>query len=257
MISIVVTTKNEGKSLPLLLNSLKDQCSGHEIVIVDSESEDDTSDIVQHYSEFLPIVFRRQRSSRGGGRNIGVKLSRGEYILFLDGDVTASPDLMASYEKSISGGADVIAGKTIPVGVERFRLERVKLFAGGFEITSPSANLCYRKDVFLKLGGFDETFVTAEDIDLNFRAVSSGYRADTCSNCIVNNSTRSGTGAFLKQAFWNGYGRYQLKRKHSSHWNLVTKGKPLHDSHSLVNFLRLGFGLLGYVYSILRRGKYP
>ncbi len=253
----MVTTRNEGKNLPLLLDSLKGQCSGHEIVIVDSESQDGTADIVQHYSQFLPIIFRRQRSSRGGGRNIGVGLSRGDYVLFLDGDVTASPDLMASYEKSISDGADVIAGKTIPVGVKRFQLERVKLFVGGFEITSPSANLCYRKEVFLKLGGFDESFVTAEDIDLNFRAVSNGFMAETCSNCIVNNSTRSETFEFLKQAFWNGYGRYQLKRKHSSHWNLVTKGKPLRDSHSFLNFLRLGFGALGYIYSMLHRGKYP
>ena len=100
MISIVVTTKNEGKNLPLLLDSLRDQCSGHEIVIVDSYSKDNTADVVQHYSEFLPIVFSRERSSRGGGRNLGVQLSRGDYVLFLDGDVTASPDLIESYERA-------------------------------------------------------------------------------------------------------------------------------------------------------------
>ena len=257
MISIVVTTRNEGKKLPLLLESLKNQCNGHEIVIVDSDSEDNTADVVQHYSGLLPIVFRRERSSRGGGRNIGVQLSGGDFVLFLDGDVTASPDLIESYKRSIAAGADVIAGNTIPTGIEKFRLERVKLFVKGFEITSPSANLCYRKDTFLKLGGFDESFVTAEDIDLNFRAVSQGYRAETCSYCTVRNSTRSGTGAFLKQAFWNGYGRYQLRRKHRNEWVLVTKGKPLREDHGLVNLLRLGFGSLGYAYAILRRGKYP
>ncbi len=150
MISIVVTTKNEGKNLPLLLDSLRDQCSGHEIVIVDSYSKDNTADVVQHYSEFLPIVLSRERSSRGGGRNIGVQLSRGDYVLFLDGDVTASSDLIESYERAAASGADVIAGNAIPTGVEKFRLERVKLFVNGFEITSPSANLCYRKGTFLK-----------------------------------------------------------------------------------------------------------
>jgi glycosyltransferase involved in cell wall biosynthesis len=257
LISIVVTTKNEGKNLPLLLDSLRGQCNGHEIVIVDSYSKDNTADVVQHYSEFLPIVFRRERSSRGGGRNLGVQLSRGDYVLFLDGDVTASSDLIESYQRATASGADVIAGNTIPTGVEKFRLERVKLFVNGFEITSPSANLCYKKDVFLKLGGFDESFVTAEDIDLNFRAVSHGYRAETCSSCTVHNSTRSGTGAFLKQAFWNGYGRYQLRRKHRTEWHLVTKGKPLRENHSMMNLLRLGFGSVGYAYAIIRRGKYP
>jgi glycosyltransferase involved in cell wall biosynthesis len=257
LISIVVTTKNEGKNLPLLLDSLMDQCSGHEIVIVDSYSKDNTADVIQHYSAVLPIAFRRERSSRGGGRNIGVQLARGDYVLFLDGDVVASSDLVESYERAITSGADVIAGNTIPAGVEKFRLERVKLFVKGFEITSPSANLCYRKGTFLKLGGFDESFVTAEDIDLNFRAVSQGYRAETCGNCTVHNSTRSGTGAFLKQAFWNGYGRYQLRRKHRTEWGLVTKGKPLRENHGVVNLLRLGLGSVGYVYAIIRRGKYP
>lgn len=257
MISIVVTTKNEGKHLPLLLDSLKEQCTGHEIVIVDSDSEDETADVVQHYSRFLPIVFRRERSSRGGGRNLGVHLSGGDYVLFLDGDVTASPDLIESYERSIAGGADVIAGNSVSTGVEKFRLERVKLFVKGFEITAPSANLCYRKTTFLELGGFDESFVTAEDIDLNFRAVSQGYRSETCNYCTVHNSTRSGTVAFLKQAFWNGYGRYQLRRKHRNDWGMVTRGKPLRENHGLANMLRLAFGLLGYIYSVFRSGKYP
>ena len=42
------------------------------------------------------------------------------------------------------------------MGNERFRtLNRVELIYDGYEVTAPSANVGYSKDLFVKLGGFD------------------------------------------------------------------------------------------------------
>lgn len=256
-ISVVITTRNEAKNLPVLLNSLVAQKMEFETIIVDSCSTDNTEDILNSYSEKLQIKFIRKKTSRGAGRNLGVSMSSGDYILFLDGDVYADQNLIRSYLEILAKRMDFVAGNTITAGVEEFKLNRVSLYAGGFEITAPSANLCYRKDVFEKLGGFDENFVTAEDIDLNFRAVIAGYKGSVCPRCIVYNRTRESLTGFLRQAFWNGYGRYQLRRKNARHWKMITKGKPLRENRGLYNIVRLGFGTLGYFYAILLRGRYP
>ena len=256
-ISVVITTKNEGKNLPRLLDSLAMQQGPFEIIIADSESTDNTAEIITEYSRKLPIRFISKRTSRGGGRNLGVAESSAPYVLFLDGDVEVEDGLLSGYRERLAEGADVVAGHSLPSGLEKFKLERVKLFVDGFEITAPSANLCYRVELFRKIGGFDETFVTAEDIDLNFRAVIAGARTIACEKCMVLNRTRSSTGAFLRQAFWNGYGRYQLRRKNRENWSRISKGKPLRGNIRLHNILRLSFGSLGYLYSILRRGRFP
>ena len=112
-------------------------------------------------------------------------------------------------------GYEMVIGKVLQVGNESFRtLNRVELIYNGYEVTAPSANLGYSKDLFVKLGGFDESFVTAEDIDLNIRCVKSGARIAVCDQCIVMNRTRDTLHGVIKQAFWNGYGRKQLAWKH-------------------------------------------
>ena len=256
-LSVVVTTKNEGKNLPDLFHSLLNQGDDFDLIVVDSESTDNTREVIMDFQGKLNLKFFSKRSSRGAGRNFGVQQSRSEYVLFLDGDVIAAPGLIGSYLSHIKDKPDFVAGNAIARGVERFKLSRVKLFVSGFEITMPSANLCYRRDVFLQLGGFDESFVTAEDIDLNFRAVVAGYRGHLCGECIVFNRTRQSLRSFLKQAFWNGYGRYQLRRKNADRWHLVTKGKPLKEDRSVMNILRLASGSLGYAYALLLRGRFP
>ncbi len=256
-LSVVITTRNEGKNLPELFKSLISQDGNFEVILVDSRSTDNTEEVVEAFRSELNLKFFSRPSSRGGGRNFGVQQSTASYVLFLDGDVVAAPGLLESYISHIKKGPDFIAGNTIAMGVDRFKLNRVKLFVSGFEITSPSANLCYRKDVFQKLGGFDETFVTAEDIDLNLRAVVSGYHGEVCEECKVFNRTRQTFMGFLKQAFWNGYGRYQLRKKNAANWHLVSKGKPLKENRNLVNLFRLATGSLGYVYAFLRRGRFP
>ncbi len=256
-LSVVITTRNEGRNLPELFKSLISQGEKFEVILVDSQSTDNTRDVVETFKRDLNLRFFSKLTSRGAGRNFGVQQSTSPYVLFLDGDVVASPGLIKSYLSRLKGEPDFIAGNAISIGVDRFKLNRVKLFVSGFEITSPSANLCYRKEVFQKLGGFDETFVTAEDIDLNFRAVVSGYHGEMCEECKVLNRTRQTFTGFMKQAFWNGYGRYQLRRKNAAKWYLVSKGRPLNENRNLVNLLRLATGSLGYVYAFLLRGRFP
>lgn len=250
-ISVVITVKNEGRHLKQLFESFLNQVGPFEIVLVDSGSTDNTQDIVESFREELDINHIVEKCSRGEGRNIGTANSRNSWVVFVDGDVTVAPAFLSSYRALFMDGYEVIAGKVVPVGVEKFKLGRVKLFIDAFEITHPSANLGYVKDKFNEIGGFDPSFVTAEDIDLNLRAVMAGARTTQCEDCIVYNRTRTDYGSFMRQAFWNGYGRRQLKRKNLRIWNRIEKGSRSGEAAFFPGTIRLAFGALGYLYAMI------
>ena len=252
-ISIVITVYNEKKNIRDLLHSLILQEQPVEIIIVDSMSTDKTPEIIKQYTDkYKFIKYYRKKSTRGEGRNYGVLLSKYNYIAFTDGDVVVHEYWIKNIRKLINK-YDLIAGETLNAGNKKYSAERLKLFYNGFEVTRPSANLCYSKELFNKIGGFDEKLVTAEDIDLNIRAINAGVKYICCNDCIVHNKTRDNLHDFLKQAYWNGYGRGQLKTKykdikfdHQNELKRVFRPKYI---------MRNGAGLIGYMAYKLRKNK--
>lgn len=251
-ISIVITVKNEAVNLQALFESLDGQQEPFEVVLVDSESTDNTVQVAASYQDRLNVRHIVKRSTRGQGRNIGVENSKYGNIVFIDGDVTVNSEFLEEYRKKFEGRYNLIAGEVVPEGVEKFKLDRVKLNYRGFEITRPSANLGYSKELFQSLNGFDPEFVTAEDIDLNLRAVKSGANFTFCEKCIVYNRTRKNYRQFSRQAFWNGYGRRQLRKKNHGIWDTIEKEEKVSPGSLLPNIVRLGFGALGYLYALLK-----
>ncbi len=249
-ISIVVTTHNEGHNIRDLLASLVIQEQPVEIIVVDSESSDSTPRILKEYSKkYNYIKYINKKCTRGEGRNTGVENSKYDYIAFIDGDSIASD----SWVKNIKNNEnyDIIAGKIVDVGNKKYGTERMKLFYRDFDVTSPSSNLIYSRKLFLALGGFDVNFITAEDIDLNIRAMDKNPKFIYCEDCIVYNKTRNNMASFIGQSFWNGYGRKQLKNKHG-------KIRQIHRNQFKLMlkfryFIRNFFGSLGYIFCSLRR----
>ena len=246
-ISVVVTVRNEERNLPPLLDSLVIQEPPLEVVIVDAASEDRTRDIARSYGERFPFVHLHSRGgTRGAGRNYGVSKSEGAHVAFTDGDCIASPFWLRNLRAGVAN-VEVVAGKTVQIGYRPFEdLERVELFHHGYDITHPSCNLAYARERFLALGGFDEWFVTAEDIDLNLRAVDAGAAIGYREDAIVYHRTRGSWFEFTKQAFWNGAGRKQLTLKHGRLWSSYRPRELFRRQATPTSGLRLGAALLGY-----------
>ncbi len=246
--SIVVTVRNEERNLPPLLDSLVIQEQPFEVVIVDAGSEDRTREIAKEYGERYPFVrLYAKGGTRGAGRNYGVEKSDGAYVAFTDGDCIASPFWLRNLRAG-AAAADVVAGKTVQMGYRPFEdLERVELLYQGYDITFPSCNLAYPRGRFLALGGFDPWFVTAEDIDLNLRAVEAGARIGYREDAIVYHRTRASWFDFVRQAYWNGAGRKQLTLKHGRLWSSYRPREMFRrQPPTPAAVLRLGGALLGY-----------
>jgi glycosyltransferase involved in cell wall biosynthesis len=252
-VSVVVTVKNEQKGIARLLESLLVQEPPFEVVVVDALSHDRTWSILTKFAGEHPGVVRSQRryGSRGIGRNTGVAAAKGEFVAFIDGDCFADSQWLSEIRTGFQS-SDVVAGKTIAVGSVQYGvLERVELFQRGNDVTYPSCNLGYRRSLFLDLRGFDPRFITAEDIDLNLRAVEHGARIQFVPTAVVYHQMRSTFIRFLYQAFWNGYGRKQLTEKHGTLWGNYRMRRLMSNQKSPTSWIRLTAALVGYFSRIL------
>jgi glycosyltransferase involved in cell wall biosynthesis len=255
-VSIVITVRNEAPHLPALLESLLRQTPPFEIVLVDAGSRDGTRELADEYARRNPDRLRvfELDGSRGIGRNEGVRHARAPWIAFIDGDCIADSDWLNQLRKGLVD-APVVAGRTVVVGRAAYaNLERVELYQGGSDVTYPSCNLAYHASLFRQLGGFDPRFITAEDIDLNLRAVQAGARILYRPPAIVYHRVRPTWVRFLYQAFWNGYGRKQLTEKHGTLWGRYRYRRLLQGQRTVLSWARLTAAMTGYFTRVVTGG---
>ena len=256
LVSVVITVKNEARHLRRLFDSLLPQEPPFEIVLVDALSRDATVPIAREYARAHPGIIRvyEKYGSRGIGRNEGVRRAKGDLIAFIDGDCFADSQWLARLRADLAQ-FDVVAGRTETVGTTQYgALERVELFQRGSDVTFPSCNLAYRRALFERLGGFDPRFITAEDIDLNLRAVQAGAVIHFEPDARVYHQMRATLIRFLYQAFWNGYGRKQLTEKHGSLWGNYRIRRLLAGQRSVIAWARLSAALVGYLTRVMMGG---
>ncbi len=257
LVSVVLNIMNEEKNIADLLDSLVIQEQPLEIVIVDANSWDRTREIVQRYVDEHPFIRMFVKwGTRGESTNYGISKAKGEILAFTGGDCIVNPFWVRELRKTITEGADIAAGKTINLGLKAWEeLERVELFHKGFDVSFPSCNMAFRREVIEKVGGFDPWFITAEDIDLNFRAVEAGHTIKYNQNAIVYHRTKATVYRFFKQAFWNGAGRKQLTLKHGRLWSSYDPLRMFRQKVNAWSMLRLACAIMGYVGFKLYREK--
>jgi glycosyltransferase involved in cell wall biosynthesis len=105
LISVIVSTYNREDALDAALRALAHQSDRNfEIVVADDGSRPDTARVVQSWKARLPLplkhVRHEHRGFRGGEiRNRGIRASKGELCIFLDGDCLAKPDFIATHRR--------------------------------------------------------------------------------------------------------------------------------------------------------------
>ncbi len=256
LVSVVITVKNEEAHVGQLLESLLRQEAPFEVVLVDAASRDRTLAIAEEFARQHPTILRviERPGSRGVGRNIGVDAARGRYVAFIDGDCFADSQWLEVVRRALAT-APVVAGRTVVVGKPKYgQLERVELFESGYDVTYPSCNLAYRRDLFQQLGGFDPRFVTAEDIDLNLRAVEGGASIRYEPTALVYHHVRTTFIRFLYQAFWNGYGRKQLTEKQGNLWGRYRIRRLLKGQRTPIAWARFSAAMAGYTFRVVTGG---
>ena len=99
-ISIIIPTINEANNLPLLLSDLSSIQKEGEIIIVDCGSEDKTVDIAKIHGA---KVFISKERNRGLQLNIGAKISKGDWLIFLHADTRLNYDWFRKINSVLKG----------------------------------------------------------------------------------------------------------------------------------------------------------
>ena len=99
-ISIIIPTINEANNLPLLLSDLSSIQKEGEIIIVDCGSEDKTVDIAKIHGA---KVFISKERNRGLQLDIGAKISKGDWLIFLHADTRLNYDWFRKINSVLKG----------------------------------------------------------------------------------------------------------------------------------------------------------
>jgi glycosyltransferase involved in cell wall biosynthesis len=124
-ISVVIAAYNKGNAIGFVLDSFRRQTLSRElfeVIVINHDSTDDTLDIIEKYQRQSLYNLRYYTLKRVGYnismvRNAGIRLSRGEIILFLDGDIIASSQLLEEHVTQHHLGNKVVLGLIYGAGL--------------------------------------------------------------------------------------------------------------------------------------------
>lgn len=211
LVSVIIVNHNGINFIDTCLRSVLDSnYPNFEVILVDNGSSDGSLAYVKKaFGSDARLKFVENRGSLGPavGRNRGARASAGEYLVFLDNDTQTAvnwiQELVKVLENDRSIGAaqakllrmatkkyDCAGDYLGPLGflIERSRgAEDIGQFDSIADILSAkSAASVIRKDLFEKIGGFDEDYyMYLEETDLSWRVWLSGKRVVFIPGAVV------------------------------------------------------------------------
>lgn len=216
-ISIVIIVKNDRGVADTLQHLYKKINNNVEIIVVDS-SKPKLHDIYKRFQKVQWIDFvskSKNKISIPEQRNIGVKKAKGEIIVFIDANCipvgnwleTLIKPIIEYNEKIVCGRARDLHNTThrddFPVGNKNPK------YIG----ECATINLAIHKDVFKKVGYFDESFQYGSDLDFTWRAVDSGFKIRYVKDAVIKHDWGD-VKHEMKRAFRYGQGRAKVYKKH-------------------------------------------
>jgi len=214
-ISIVILTYNGSKYISSLLDAVFSQeCkSRFEVIIIDSSSTDDTCRIARSYNVYIHVIDQLS-FSHPGTRNLGLSLSKGQFIVFITQDawpinsswldelvnpVERYPQIAASYSRQIPRPeCNPLEARDIYIGAPCIDEIRYANMAVEWQkndylrnmhryISFSNVSACYRSDL-LGTNPFDERLKMVEDQEWAKRMIESGYAIHYASKSIIMHS---------------------------------------------------------------------
>ncbi len=175
LVSVIVPTFNSSSTIQPCLESLRTQSYGSiEIIVVDNNSRDETNRIVRSFG-LEALTAGPERSSQV---NLGVQLAKGQYVYRVDSDFIVDRDVIKEcVEQCERNQLDAIAVHNVSDPRVSF-WSRVRKFERDMH-KGGEGNIAVRfvrTEVWLALGGLDESLVAGEDYDFHNRFVRKGFR---------------------------------------------------------------------------------
>jgi len=179
LVSVIVPTYNRRSMLGEAVESVLGQgFKNFELIVVDDGSEDGTAQSLMRHPSDLRLLSQPRRGV-AAARNLGARCSRGRYLAFLDSDDLWQPKKLEIQMTFMEERPAVRICQTEELWIRRGRRVNPRkkhrkpsgdIFRASLDLclVSPSAVMMTR-ELFHKVGGFDEAFPVCEDYDLWLR----------------------------------------------------------------------------------------
>lgn len=236
-VSVIVPVRNEAAGIRAIVHGLARQdfpIDDFEILVVDGDSDDATAAIVRGLQTNIANLSLLKNPKRwaSAARNIGIEYSRGDFIVIVDGhcqmrDPQFLTRLVAAFESS---GADTL-GRPQPLGADQptaFQRSAAAarsswlghnpdsaIYSNRARFVPPdNVAVAYRREVFDRIGRFDESFDACEDVEFNTRVRRAGLTCYFTPAIAVEYEPRDTLRGLAYQMARYGRGRARLGRKH-------------------------------------------
>ncbi len=229
LVTLCVIAYNEEQFLSGLLDDIRNQRYDHnniELVLVNNGSYDKTGKIMEHFAEehndFFDIrIVERKKSNQAVGWNTAFLHTRGNIIIKVDAHSKIPSDFVENNVKVIMSGEYVCGGGRPNItlidnnwGNTLLTAEEC-LFGGNFAkyrkvqrkkmYINSIFNGAYRRDVFAKVGGFNEALGRTEDNEFHYRVVKAGYKICCSPDIVSYHYIRTNLRKMIVQKYSNGF----------------------------------------------------
>lgn len=236
--SVIIPTYNATKTIARCLESVLGQdYENFEIIVADDGSTDDTKKIVSGFPR-VKLISGLQNKGPSRARNNAIKNSEGDLIILLDSDsyikdktwIKEHVEARSKYDGYLIGGGIQGIGKGIIGRSERYwwvtnipNSNSKRPFAINHLVTN---NLSFPRYIFDKIGGFDESVYSGEDILFCQEAVKFGFKLLLLSNIIIYHQDRERLKDIIKRGLKYGQDRNTLKKRGVYKYGFLLPSNP-------------------------------
>jgi rhamnosyltransferase len=203
-VTLIIPTINAEKEIGHLLEAVHNQTvSPDEIIVIDSQSDDDTERICRLYEKVQFITIERDHFDHGRTRDYAFRQSTGDFVLFLTQDAIPVDEryveqiLKPFRDESVAlaSGRQVAKSDANPAEkwIRVFNYPSTDNLRAAEDIpvlgikTFFASNVCsaYRKSAYLQIGGFEHPILTNEDLLIAAHFIYGGYKVAYCAEAKV------------------------------------------------------------------------
>ena len=223
--SVIIPAYNAGKTILDALIALKNQSvspDDYEVIVVDDGSTDETANMAHHFGV---SCIRQANRGPAAARNHGVRVAIGEIILFTDADCVPDRDWIRQMTQPFRNERTVgvkgayrtrqteLAARFAQAEFED-RYDLLKKVAAIDMVDTYSA--AFRREIFIKIGMFDEFFPVAnnEDTEFSYRLCAAGYLLEFNPRAFVYHLHQDSFVKYLRLKFKRGYWRMIVYRNY-------------------------------------------
>ena len=215
LVSFVMPVYNDEQNVARCLQSIKNQLfpgPDVELLVLDNGSTDGTPAILKDMGIPFHVVSNIHVS---GLRNYGASMAHGEFLAFVDSDVEISPQWLNNALAVLNDHNIVACGCFPEVPPQATWVQqtwdlhqRSRHNQSGTVPVSwlPSMNLMVRSETFHKIGGFNDSLETAEDVDLCYRLGQHGTILNHPGMQAVHWGEAKDIATFWRKEVWRGMG---------------------------------------------------